>query len=165
MVEQTLVVMDPLNDGRQSEAALAIRRGAARCLLAHGFAHAYEVTLSTWRRADILAVHENGEIWIIEIKSSLADFRADQKWRDYRADCDKLYFAVAPDFPREVLPEDAGLIVADRYGGEILRPAPEHKLQAARRKQVTLRFARVSAMRLHALADPELGLEPPPRSA
>ena len=157
--------MDPLNDGRQSEAALAIRRGAARCLLAHGFAHACEVTLSTWRRADILAVHENGEIWIIEIKSSLADFRADQKWRDYRADCDKLYFAVAPDFPREVLPEDAGLIVADRYGGEILRPAPEHKLQAARRKQVTLRFARVSAMRLHALADPELGLEPPPRSA
>lgn len=156
--------MDPLNDGRQSEAALNIRRGAARCLLAHGFAHATEVTLATWRRADILAIHENGEIWIVEIKSSLADFRADQKWRDYRADCDKLYFAVSPEFPREVLPEDAGLIVADRYGGEILRSAPEHKLPAARRKQVTARFARISALRLHALADPELGLEPPPRS-
>lgn len=157
--------MDPLNDGRQSEAALNIRRGAARCLLAHGFAHAPEVSLATGRRADMLAVHDNGEIWIVEIKSSLADFRADQKWQDYRIDCDRLFFAVAPDFPREVLPEDAGMIIADRYGGEILRAAPEHRMTAARRKAVTLRAARLSALRLHALADPELGLEPPPRSA
>ena len=145
-------------DGRQSEEALAIARGAGRCLLAHGFARLPELTLASGRRADLVALNDSGEIWIIEIKSSLADFRADQKWPEYRNYCDRFFFAVAADFPVEVLPEDTGLIIADKYAGEIVRPAPEHKLSAARRKAVTQRFARVAARRLHALADPEIGM-------
>jgi hypothetical protein len=157
--------MDPrLTDGRQSDTALAIRRGAARCLFAHGFAHVSELVLASGRRADLCALNEAGEIWIVEVKSSLADFRADLKWPEYRAFCDRLLFAVAADFPRQVLPEDAGLIIADRYGGEIVRAAPEHRLAPARRTAILRGFARVAALRLHALADPELGLEPPPRS-
>ena len=155
---------DPrLDDGRQSDAALAIRRGAARCLLAHGFAHLTELTLANGRRADLIGLDEAGLILIVEVKSSLADFRTDQKWPEYRDFCDQLYFAVAPDFPREVLPEDTGLIIADRYGGDMIRPAPVHKLAPARRKAVVARVARLGCLRLHALADPELGLDPPPR--
>lgn len=148
-----------LADGRQSEAALAIARGARRCLLAHGLATITEFTLASGRRADLAALSDAGEIWIVEIKSSLADFRADQKWSEYRDFCDRLYFAVANDFPVDVLPADCGLIVADRYGGEIVRAAPEHKLSPARRKAVVHRFARVAALRLHALADTEIGLD------
>ncbi len=96
----------------------------------------------------------------MEVKSSLEDFRSDQKWPEYRAYCDRLLFAVAPGFPVEVLPEDAGLILADRYGGEVLRTAPEHKLAAARRKVVTLALARLAAARLQGLADPDLRIEP-----
>ncbi len=147
-----------LDDGRQSNAALAIARGARRCLLAHGMAAITEFTLANGRRADLMALSGTGEIWIVEIKSSLADFRADQKWPDYREFCDRLLFAVDRAFPADVLPPDCGLILADKYGGEIVRAAPEHRLAAARRKAVTQRFARIAALRLHALADPEIGL-------
>ena len=91
-----------------------------------------EVSLANGRRADIAAVAESGEIWIVEIKSSIEDFRTDQKWPEYRDYCDRLFFAVAPAFPNEILPADAGLIIADRYGGEsccALHPStssPEH---------------------------------------
>ncbi len=147
-----------VDDGRQSEAALAIARGASRCLLAHGFARLTELTLANGRRADLIALNNKGVIIIAEVKSSLADFRADQKWPEYRDYCDRFYFAVAPDFPVDVLPPDTGLILADRYGGEIVRAAPEHKLAGARRKEVTQRFARIAALRLQGIADPELGL-------
>jgi hypothetical protein len=151
---------DPPADGRQSEAALAIARGASRCLLAHGFARLPELTLANGRRSDLIALDTKGAIWIVEVKSSLADFRADQKWPGYRDYCDRFFFAVGPDFPVELIPSGTGLIIADKYGGELIRPAPEHKLSGARRKEVTQRFARVAALRLHGLADPELGLEP-----
>jgi hypothetical protein len=95
----------------------------------------------------------------VEIKSSLEDFRSDLKWPEYREFCDRLFFAVAPSFPREVLPEDAGLIVADRYGGEILRPGPEHRLAGARRKAMTLRLVRTAALRLQGVIDPDSGFE------
>lgn len=150
----------PLQDGRQSPAALDICRGAVRLLRAHGMAAVTEVTLASGRRADIAATAESGEIWIVEIKSSLEDFRTDQKWPEYRDYCDRLFFAVAPAFPREVLPPDTGLIIADRYGGDIVRPAPEHKLAGARRKAVTLRLVHTAAHRLLAVMDPEYGLEP-----
>lgn len=119
-----------------------------------------EVSLANGRRADVAAVGQNGEIWIVEIKSSIEDFRTDQKWPEYRDYCDRLFFAVAPAFPREILPPDTGLVIADRYGGEILRPAPEHKLAGARRKAMTLRLAHTAALRLQAAIDPEFGLEP-----
>ena len=120
-----------------------------------------EVSLANGRRADVAAVAASGEIWIVEIKSSVEDFRTDQKWPEYRDYCDRLFFAVAPAFPREILPADTGLIIADRYGGEILRPAPEHKLAGARRKAMTLRFVRTAAFRLQAAIDPEGRFEEP----
>jgi hypothetical protein len=155
---------EALRDGRQSDRAREIARGATRTLAAAGFRAIPEVTLATGRRADLMAVDESGIVWIVEIKSSLADFRADTKWPEYRAWCDRLSFAVSPDFPVEVLPDDAGLIVADRYGGEIVRAAPEHHLPSARRKALMLRFARVAAGRLMTLADPESAYEPVSRA-
>jgi hypothetical protein len=120
-----------------------------------------EVSLANGRRADIAAVAASGEIWIVEIKSSIEDFRTDQKWPEYRDYCDRLFFAVAPAFPREILPPDTGLVIADRYGGEIVRAAPEHKLAGARRKAVTLRLAHTAAFRLQAAIDPEGRFEEP----
>jgi hypothetical protein len=146
---------DPLTDGRQSETALKVWRGAARLLRRMDFACLSEITLASGRRADLLALGPKHELWIIEVKSSLADFRADTKWPDYRQHCDRLFFATHPDVPLDVFPEDAGLIVADGFGAEILREAPEHKLPAATRKAVTLRFARNGAHRLHDLTDPD----------
>ncbi len=152
-------------DGRQSERARDISRGAQRTLALLGFRAIPELSLADGRRADLVAVNDAGEIWIVEIKSSLEDYRSDSKWPDYRAWCDRLLFAVAPDFPLHVLPEDTGLILADRYGGEIVRTAPpEHRLAGARRKAIMLRFARVAAGRLMTLADPESAYEPIPRA-
>lgn len=150
---------DSLQDGRQSPAAADICRGVARLLRAHGMASLAEVALANGRRADVVAIANSGEIWIVEIKSSLEDFRADAKWPEYREFCDRLFFAVAPAFPREVLPADAGLIVADRYGGEVVCEAPEHRLAGARRKAMTLRLVHTAASRLQGLIDPEGGFE------
>jgi hypothetical protein len=141
-------------DGRQSQTALEIARGAGRCLAAHGFSSVIEVTLASGRRADILAVSERGEIWIVEIKSSIEDFRSDQKWPEYRDYCDRFFFAVEPAFPRDVLPDGAGLILADRFGGEVVRSAPSHKLAPGRRKVVITQIARTAALRLQLLDDP-----------
>lgn len=118
-----------------------------------------ELPLSSGRRADIVILTRKGDLWIVEIKSSLADFRSDSKWGDYREHCDQLFFAVDDQFPHDVLPDDTGLIIADRYGAEIIREAPEHRLSAARRKAVTLRFARAAAFRLQSAIDPGLAAE------
>ena len=146
-----------IHDGRQSETAAAIQRGTGRMLRRAGFAVVPELPLSSGRRVDIMAVDSKGFIVVVEIKSSVADFRADNKWPDYRDWCDKLYFAVSLDMPQEILPDDAGLIVADAYMVDILREPDEHKLSAARRKAVLLRFARAAAHRLHDLHDPKIG--------
>jgi hypothetical protein len=146
-------------DGRQSAAAAHIARGVARLLSTLGFASIVELVLPNGRRADVSGLSRTGDIWIVEIKSSIEDFRADQKWPEYQDFSDRLYFAVGPDFPREVLPGDAGLIVADRYGGEIVRDAHEARLTGARRKAIALRFASVAALRLQAIADPEAALD------
>lgn len=150
------------SDGRQSQAALAIARGAGRLLLSLGLASLPEVPLPNGRRADVMAISPQGDIWIVEVKSSVEDFRSDSKWPDYREFSDRLLFAVAPDFPTEILPVETGLIIADRYGGEIQRTAPEHRLTAARRKSMLLRFARLGALRQQGQSDPELKLEPIP---
>ena len=147
-----------LTDGRQSERALEIGRGAGRLLKALGFSIVYELTLADGRRADITALSDKGDIWIFEIKSSLADFNADSKWQDYLAYCDRFHFAVLPDFPRDVLPESAGLLIADRYGAEIVRESPEERLAGSRRKAMTLRFARAAALRLQSIIDPDAGI-------
>ncbi len=135
--------------GDTSPAAALILRGVIRMMADLGYATLTELTLANGRRADIAALGPAGEFAIIEVKSCLADYRADRKWRDYRAFCDRFFFAVDEAFPRDCLPGDAGLIVADRFGGAILRDAETHRLAPARRKALTLRFARLSAQRLH----------------
>lgn len=139
-----------------------IARGVCRALAARGLATLTEFTLKGGRRADVIALDGAGEIAIVEVKSSRADFTSDGKWGDYLAFCDRFYFAVPADFPRELLPEDRGLIVADAYGAEILRPAPTARLHASRRRAVTLRFAQVASQRLTQLCDPG-ALAPPGR--
>jgi hypothetical protein len=142
-------------DRRQSRTALAVARGTTRLLHSFGFSVVSELSLASGRRADLVALGGNGEIWIVEIKSSIADFRADQKWLDYRLHCDRLFFATTLDVPCEIFPKDTGLIVADAFGASILCEAPEHRLHAATRKSLMLSFARAAALRLSALADPE----------
>ena len=142
-------------DGRQSPTALAVARGTSRYFHALGYCVLSELPLPSGRRADLVALGSDGEIIIVEIKSSVADFRADQKWMDYRRHCDRLFFATIMDVPCEIFPPDAGLIVADAFGASIVAEAPEHRLAAATRKSVMLRFAHAAALRLQALADPQ----------
>jgi hypothetical protein len=142
-------------DGRQSPTALAIARGTARLLHSLGFSVVSELPLASGRRADLVALGADGEVWIVEIKSSIADLRADQKWMDYRLHCDRLFFATTLEVPCDIFPPDAGLIVADAFGAAIVCEAPEHRLRAATRRGMMLAFARAAALRLAALADPE----------
>ncbi len=136
--------------------ALDIARGASRYLRALGWAVVAELPLADGRRADLMALDRRGGIIILEVKSCLADFRTDNKWEDYRQWCDRFYFAVDARFPQDCIPEECGLIVADRFDAEALREPPEHRLDAARRKAVTLRFARCAAFRLHGADDPDI---------
>ena len=142
-------------DGRQSPTALAVARGTTRLLHSLGLSVVPELPLASGRRADLVALGTDGEVVIVEIKSSIADFRADRKWLDYRAHCDRLFFATTLEVPCEIFPPDTGLIVADAFGGSIICEAPEHRLHAATRKSVLLAFARAAALRLSALADPD----------
>ena len=131
-----------------SPGAAEIARGVLRLLHDYGFAGVTEMTLANGRRADVAAIGPGGDISIVEIKSSVADFRSDQKWPEYRPFCDRFYFAVGQSFPHDLIPEDTGLIIADAYGGAVIREPDYVKLAAARRKAVTLRFARLAAGRL-----------------
>ncbi len=137
-----------LIDGRQSDRALLVRRGVQRLFRELRCAVLPELTLASGRRADLISLSEKGEIWIIEIKSSIEDFRVDTKWPDYRRHCDRLFFATHPGVPVDIFPEDCGMILSDGYAAEILREAPEHRLAPATRKALTLRFARAGAERL-----------------
>jgi hypothetical protein len=141
-------------DGRQSETALMIARGVRRLLRARGFSSLTELKLTDGRRADIAAINSEGEVIIVEIKSSPADFRADRKWRDYLACCDRLYFAISERTPAQLMPVEAGLIIADPYGAEILRDAELQRMAPPSRRALILRFAQAAADRLHRLADP-----------
>nr|WP_091742237.1 DNA repair putative endonuclease MmcB [Phenylobacterium immobile] len=129
------------------EITQTVTRGAARLMTALSYAPLLEVCLPNGRRADIMALGPRGQILIIEVKSGIADFRTDRKWREYQPYCDAFAFAVAPEFPREILPDEPGLIVADGFGGAVLREAPATALAGARRKALTLAFARLAAMR------------------
>jgi hypothetical protein len=120
-----------------------------------GFSVVGELPLASGRRADLVALGADGEVWIVEIKSSIADLRADQKWMDYRLHCDRLFFATTLEVPCEIFPPDTGLIVADAFGAAIVCEAPEHRLHAATRRSMTLAFARAAALRLAALGDPD----------
>jgi len=145
--------VSPVRDGRQSPAALKVRRGVCRLLREMGAAAVPEVTLPSGRRADLLALCGDGELWIIEIKSCLADYRADDKWPQYRDACDRLYFATTPEVG-DIFPAEEGLIVTDGFDAEMVRESPLVRLAAPRRRAVTFRLAQTAARRLHEMEDP-----------
>ncbi len=142
-------------DGRQSPIAAAVQRGVCRLLKAHGFATVTELPLASGRRVDVMAINRKGAVWVVEIKSCLSDLRADAKWPEYECYCDRLYFAVPPGIPLQAMPASPGLIVGDQWGAEIVRECSDRLLPPARRKAVTLRFARAAAYRLHFIHDPQ----------
>jgi hypothetical protein len=129
------------------ETTSAVTRGAARLFTALGYAPLLEVGLPNGRRADIMALGPRGQLAIAEVKSGLDDFRTDRKWGEYLPYCDTFFFAVAPEFPREILPAEPGLIVADALDGVVLREAPATPLVGARRKALTIAFGRLAALR------------------
>lgn len=130
------------------EITALLARGVTRMLMDLGLASLLEVPLANGRRADVMALTASGEIWIIETKSCFEDYAVDAKWPDYLEYCDRFFFAVTEDFPREIIPEEVGLIVADGFGGAVLRDCAARPLAGARRKAVTLLFARLAALRL-----------------
>ena len=137
--------------------AALLARSTCRALEQLGYASLLEFPLANGRRADILALGKSGDLIIVEIKSSVADFRADRKWAAYREFADRLYFAVPNEFPALLIPEECGLMVADAFGAAVLRDGRTTRLDAARRRVLTMRFARIAAMRLRRLLDPEPG--------
>jgi hypothetical protein len=146
-------------DRRQSPVAAELQRGVCRALRALGHSVVTELSLANGRRADVVALSGSGDVLIVEIKSCLLDYQTDGKWQDYLDFCDRLYFAVDCDFPCEVIPSSAGLILADRYGAELVREPAEERLSAARRKAMMLNFARAAALRLQLHLDPSCGFE------
>jgi hypothetical protein len=130
------------------ETTLSVTRGAARLLADMGYAPLLEVGLPNGRRADVMALGKKGDIIICEVKSGIEDYRVDQKWPEYAPFCDAFFFAVAPELPEGVLPDEPGLIIADGFGGAVVRDAPVSPLAPARRKALTVAFARLAAMRL-----------------
>lgn len=135
-----------------------IARGVARHLRTLDFACVEEFVPERGLRVDVMALGPKGELWVVECKSCRADFAGDQKWPGYLDYCDRYFWAVDERFPTELLPEDGGLILADDYDAEILRMGPEIKLAAARRKKLTQKLARIAAIRLQGLRDPEAAL-------
>ena len=144
------ILVNPLADGRQSERAMVVRRGVQRLLMEMGASVIPEISLASGRRADLVALTHKGDIWIIEIKSSIEDFRVDRKWPEYRLHSDRFFFATHPEVPAGIFPDECGFILSDGYGAEILRDAPEHRLPPATRKALMLRIARAGAARLTA---------------
>ena len=132
-----------------------LARGVCRHLVGHNFVTVEELIPTSGLRVDVMALGPKGEIWVIECKSSRADFQSDNKWQGYLEWCDRFFWAVDETFPTDLLPEETGLIIADAYDAEILRMAPEEKLAPARRKVMVQKFARHAATRWHAARDPD----------
>ena len=128
--------------------AADVARGVNRVLIQEGFSPILEFTLGNGRRLDVAALGPDGTMLGVEIKVSVQDLKCDAKWPEYLEFCELFYFAIPPDFPDELVPSGTGLIVADRYGGSIVRPSARSVLHASRRKAVTLSFAKCAAERL-----------------
>lgn len=135
-----------------------LARGVARHLNSLGLVTVEEFVPTRGLRVDVMALGPKGELWVVECKSSRADYMSDGKWQGYLEWCDRFFWAVDQDFPTDLLPEGTGLIIADSYDAEVIRMAPEDKLAGARRKVMIQKFATHAARRLHALRDPEMSL-------
>jgi hypothetical protein len=135
-----------------------LARGVARHLRSHDFVSVEELVPSPGLRVDVMGLGPKGEIWIIECKSSRADFQGDAKWQGYLDWCDRFFWAVDQDFPTDLLPDATGLIIADAYDAEVIRIGAESRLAPARRKVMIQKFARHAAVRAQAARDPGLVL-------
>ncbi|HEU0218152.1 MAG TPA: MmcB family DNA repair protein [Stellaceae bacterium] len=155
MITETAI---PTGEPCEAPSAALLARGVCRALDQLGYASLVEFPLANGRRADILALGRGGDLAIIEIKSSVADFRADRKWAEYRDFADRFYFAVSNSFPVALIPEDCGLIVADAFSASLIRGGNANSLAPARRRAVMLRFALAAATRLRRHLDPQAGL-------
>lgn len=144
------------NDARLLQPGQLLARGVSRHLVSHGFVCVEELVPARGLRVDVMALGPKGEIWVVECKSSRADFMSDNKWQGYLEWADRFFWAVDEAFPTELLPDETGLIIGDSYGGEIIRMGPESKLAPARRKLMVQKFAVHAARRLHALRDPDM---------
>ena len=131
-----------------------LARGVARALRMLDFVTVEELVPTPGLRVDLMALGPRGEVWVIECKSGLVDYRTDRKWHNYLEWCDRFFWAVGADFPTQVLPQETGLILADAYDAEILRMGPETALPGARRKVMVQKFARHAAARLQGFRDP-----------
>ena len=152
MPEDIVVPAETLKPGQ------LLARGVCRHLLQHDFVTVEELVPTRGLRVDVMAIGPRGEVWVVECKSSRADFTSDAKWQGYLDWCDRFFWAVDEAFPAELLPLETGLIIADAYDAEIIRMAPEQKLAGARRKAVVQKFARHAALRLQAARDPGISL-------
>lgn len=137
-----------LPDAPRPQVTLGVTRGVVRLLWRMGFSPLVEFSLTSNRRIDVAGLDRQGRFLFVEVKSSVADFRADGKWHEYADFCDWFYFAVPPGFPQDILPADAGQIVADGHDGAVLRSADEMPVNGNRRRKQTLTFARAAADRL-----------------
>lgn len=134
-----------------------LARGVCRHLRTLGLTSVTEFVPARGLRVDVIALDPKGEIWVIECKSSRADYMSDSKWQGYLEWCDRFFWAVDEDFPTDLLPDETGLIVADPYDASVIRPAPLSRLAAPRRKAVTLKLARTASERLLRAIDPGTG--------
>lgn len=158
MLGMTFLPDQRIGTGADLQPGQVLARGVCRHLASHGFSVIEEFVPERGLRVDVMALGPKGEIWIVECKSSRADFQSDQKWEGYLDWCDRYFWAVDLNFPSELLPVESGLIIADGYDAEIVRMAPEDKLAGARRNALIRKFATHAARRLHALRDPEAQL-------
>ena len=146
----------PPNVAEPAPTAARIRRGVVRLLDNLSYRTLVEMRLSSGRRVDVIGLDARGRFAVVEIKTSLADLRGDQKWQEYLPYCDDFYFAVANDFPLDAVPDETGVIIADRFGGEVIRPSPRRAMATAARNRQTLLFAHTAGARLFRLQSTSL---------
>lgn len=158
MTNDTAALSDEPPPIDETLSAALLARGVCRAFEQLGYASLLEFPLANGRRADIFALGRGGDLAIVEIKTSVADFRADRKWAKYRDFADRFYFAVPNTFPAALIPEDCGLIVADAFAASLIRVGRANIVAPARRRAVTLRFALAAASRLRRHIDPQAGL-------
>lgn len=145
-----------LGENQSVQPGQLLARGVSRHLADLGFASVEELVPKRGLRVDVIGLGPKGEIWVVECKSSRADFQSDQKWQGYLEWCDRFFWAVDCNFPTELLPPDTGLMIADAYGAEVIGMGPETKLAPARRKAIIQKFATTAARRLIQLRDPDM---------